>query len=214
MLCFRKFPVAKNFTDKWRGGVGSITIFCRKFFVSVPKTFVGEPFLISEKIWYRKFSCIRRWAASQFSVAVIKLRNVVKGWDSNQYLPLHNPVFLPVVPWEPLEFLTNVNEIIEKFGTTEAPTRTYSRNFRPIPTAVIYFRIKIVGNCNTYAAKKMQVKSCYWKVSKEFCAFRIHFIELLGPSAIIRLYKNFQKSMDETWNMRRCHTAIVSVKSI
>ena len=42
VLCFRNFPVAKKFMDKWGGG--SIRIFRRKFFVSVPKNSVGEPF--------------------------------------------------------------------------------------------------------------------------------------------------------------------------
>ena len=44
MLCFRKFPVAKKFMDK---GGGSIKFFRRKFFVSVPKIFVGEPLSVS-----------------------------------------------------------------------------------------------------------------------------------------------------------------------
>ena len=46
MQCFRKFPVAKKFMDKRGTGQGgrSITIFRRKFFVSVPKNFAGEPF--------------------------------------------------------------------------------------------------------------------------------------------------------------------------
>ena len=37
----------------------NITIFRRKFFVSVPKNFVGEQFGISEKFSYRKTSCVR-----------------------------------------------------------------------------------------------------------------------------------------------------------
>ena len=45
MLCFRKFPVAKNFMDK-KGG-GSMTIFSQNFFGSLPKIFVGEPFSVS-----------------------------------------------------------------------------------------------------------------------------------------------------------------------
>ena len=40
-----------------RGG-GSITIFCRSFCLTVPKYFIGEHFGVSEKFFYRKFSCI------------------------------------------------------------------------------------------------------------------------------------------------------------
>ena len=40
-----------------RGGGGSITIFRRSFCLTVPKYFV-EHFGVSEKFFYRKFSCI------------------------------------------------------------------------------------------------------------------------------------------------------------
>ena len=43
VLCFRKFLVAKEFMDK----KASINFFRRRFFVSVPKIFVGEPFSVS-----------------------------------------------------------------------------------------------------------------------------------------------------------------------
>ena len=47
MLCFRKFPVAKNFTDK-RGGGGECQDFPSKTFcLTVPQKFVGEPFRVS-----------------------------------------------------------------------------------------------------------------------------------------------------------------------
>ena len=47
MLCFGKFPVAKKFVDEKDGEGGSIKIFCRKHFVSVPKKLVGEPSRVS-----------------------------------------------------------------------------------------------------------------------------------------------------------------------
>ena len=53
LLCFGNFPTSKNFMDKKGAG---ITIFCRTFFLWVPKIIVGEPFLVSEKFRYRKFS--------------------------------------------------------------------------------------------------------------------------------------------------------------
>ena len=45
VLCFGKFPVANKFMDK-KGG--SIKIFRRKFCLTVPKDFVGEPFFVSQ----------------------------------------------------------------------------------------------------------------------------------------------------------------------
>ena len=51
MLCFRKIPVARNFTDKRFGG--AIKIFRRIFFcLAVPKIFAVEPFRVS---------LIRKW---------------------------------------------------------------------------------------------------------------------------------------------------------
>ena len=45
MLCFRKFPVAKNIMDKRGGGYQDFPskVFC----LTVPKIFVGEPFSVS-----------------------------------------------------------------------------------------------------------------------------------------------------------------------
>ena len=58
MLCFRKFPVAKKFMDK-RGG-GEYQDFPSKIRrLTVPKNFVGEPFLVSENFWHRKMLRIR-----------------------------------------------------------------------------------------------------------------------------------------------------------
>ena len=96
-------------------------IFC----LTVPKNFEGEPFLVSENFWYRnKLFMHKRGAVSRFSVIIIMLKNVDKGWDSSPYQPLRNDVVLPTVPWDTLEFLTNVSEIIKIFGTTETGLRT------------------------------------------------------------------------------------------
>ena len=48
-----------------------------------------------------------------------EVKNICKGWDLNPYLQLRNLFVLPTVPWEQLEFLTNVREIIKKYGPTE-----------------------------------------------------------------------------------------------
>ena len=113
LLCFRKFLVLKNFMDK-RGEEGVSRLYVKNFASHSTKKFCGEPFLLSEKFWYQNFSCIRKGAVSRFSVVILKLKIVGKGWDSNPYLPLQIPVVLPTVPWEPLEFLTNVGEIKKK----------------------------------------------------------------------------------------------------
>ena len=72
MLCFTKFLVAKKFLDKGGGRGREYHDFQSNFFVSVPKNFVGEPFLISEKNWYRNFSCRREGPVSRFSVLRFK----------------------------------------------------------------------------------------------------------------------------------------------
>ena len=63
-------------------------------------------------------------AVSRFSVVIIKLKNLSEEWDSNPCVPLQKPVVIPTVPWEPLEFLTNVSEIRKKLGPTKTRTRT------------------------------------------------------------------------------------------
>ena len=116
-----KFLVWKKLMDK-RGSwyhVFPSKIVC----LTMAKNLVGEPFLVSEKFWSRNFSCIR--GVSRFSVVLIKLKSVGKGWDSNPYQPLLNPVVLSTVPWEQLEVLTNVSEIIKISDTAEIQTRTY-----------------------------------------------------------------------------------------
>ena len=45
VLCFRKFPIAKNFMDK--GGGEYQDSASKKFCQTVPKTFVGDPFSVS-----------------------------------------------------------------------------------------------------------------------------------------------------------------------
>ena len=54
LLSSRKFGVSRNFMDKRGGGYHVVPskIFC----LTLPKNFVGEPFLVSENFWYRNFS--------------------------------------------------------------------------------------------------------------------------------------------------------------
>ena len=66
-----------------------------------------------------------------------KVKNIEVNAGIRTYLALENPVVLPTVACEPLEFLTNVSEIIKNiYGQTEIRTRTYcSKNFGPRLTA-------------------------------------------------------------------------------
>ena len=58
-----------------------------------------------------------------------------------KYLALQSPVVLPTVPWEQLEFLTKISEIIEIYGPRQIRTRAYClRTFCPHPTAETLFR--------------------------------------------------------------------------
>ena len=97
----------------------------------------------------------KRREGHQLSVVLIKFKIEAKGWDSDPYLLLQNPVVLPSVPWEQLEILTNVSEIIKIYGLPEIRSWTYClRNVCPHRTAeTIYLKIKIVGK-NTLIKKK------------------------------------------------------------
>ena len=78
-----------------------------------------------------------------------------KCWDSNPYLALQNPVVLSTVLLEPLEFLTNVSEIVI-YGPTEIRNQTYClRKFCPHRTAETFFlkKMKTVGT-NTLIKKR------------------------------------------------------------
>ena len=100
LLCFRKFLLSKNFMHK-RGYQDFLsTIFC----LTIPKIFVREKLMLSKIFMHERHKWERE--VSRFSVAILKLKNVGKSWDSNSYLALQNPVVLPTVPWEYLEFPT------------------------------------------------------------------------------------------------------------
>ena len=70
MLCFRKFPVAKNL---WiRGGGGGGTQFSVENFLShSAENFVEEPVCVSENLWYRKMLGIREGRVSRFCVIIV-----------------------------------------------------------------------------------------------------------------------------------------------
>ena len=89
-------------------------------------------------------------------ILIIKFKTVRKCLDANPCLALQNIVVLPIVPWEQMEFLTNVSEIMKISGPTKSRTPTNClRNFCPNLTAEIYFWIKIV-------AKGTLKKQLYW----------------------------------------------------
>ena len=68
LRCCRKFRVSKNFMPKR----GDHDFAWKNICPTVPKNLKGEPFCVSEKLWYRKFSCIRR------GCLLINLKNVVE----------------------------------------------------------------------------------------------------------------------------------------
>ena len=104
LLCFGNFLVQKKFMGKSGGGCyhySPLKFFC----LTVPKNFVGEPILVSEKFWSRNL--------------LIKFKNVCEGWDSSPYLPLLNHVVIPTVTWEQLQLPTNVSEIVKISDSAE-----------------------------------------------------------------------------------------------
>ena len=72
VLCFRKYSVAKNITDKGGGGGGSIKFFPRKnFCLTVLKTFVRELFRVS------LISGIEKLYASEGYVTIFRRKKFV-----------------------------------------------------------------------------------------------------------------------------------------
>ena len=78
ILCFRKFLVEKNIL--WIRGGGGIMILNRSFCHTVPKYFIGEHFGVSEKFFYRKFSCIGGGGASRFCRNFLSHRTETKSF--------------------------------------------------------------------------------------------------------------------------------------
>ena len=143
LLCFRNFMLSKNFMDK--RGVSRFSV--ENFRITVPKNFVEEPFLVSEKFWNRNFSCIRGGVITilRFYVVILKLKNVGKGWDSNPYLALQNPVVLPTVDARTIGISDKRHWNHETYGSREIQTRIYCfRIFCPRRTdETIYLKIEI-----------------------------------------------------------------------
>ena len=119
-FCVSKKMVSKNVKDE-RGGGGYHDLPSKLFCLAVPKHFVDEHFCVSENFLYRKILWIGE-RVSRVCVVTFQLKTVAEGWASNPYQRLQSPVVLPFVPREPLEFLTDVSEIVEVFGTTRTRT--------------------------------------------------------------------------------------------
>ena len=68
LLCFRKFLVSKNV--KYKRGGNYYDVPSKLFCLTVSKIFVRGTFLVSEKLWYRSFSCIIGGSVSRFSVVI------------------------------------------------------------------------------------------------------------------------------------------------
>ena len=90
----------------------------------------------------------RRGGVSRFSVVII-VKNVGEGWDSNPYLALQNPVLLHTVPREPLEFQTNVSEIIKKMTRRRLePGPTGSEPCCPTHCAMVIIGMEFLTNAS------------------------------------------------------------------
>ena len=163
LLCFRRIGVSKSFLHN-----RCITIFLRKILVShCRKTSSGNPFVFQNNSGLETSDAENGGGGevSQFSVVLIKSKNICKGWDSNPYLPLLNPVVLPTVPWEQLEIMTNVSEVIKTSDTAEIRTRTYR------------FRTLLSSNCGRH----------FWKIKP----FDTHSTANLPPLAILNKSQAF-----------------------
>ena len=91
LLCFRKFLVSKIFIDRKEGGRECHNFPSKICCLTVPKDFVGEPFCISEKSWYRKILWIRGVEGVD-----VTIRNRKKNWhdrDSNPGPTSSEPCF-------------------------------------------------------------------------------------------------------------------------
>ena len=72
---------------------------------------------------------------SNFKIVFMK-KKIGNCWDSSTCLVLQNPVILPTVPWELMEFLAIVSEFTKMYSPIEIRIRTYRRkNFCPDLTA-------------------------------------------------------------------------------
>ena len=100
--------------------------------------------LCFRKILVSKIFLHKRGEALGFSVVLIKLKILVKAGIRTRTCRSQNPVVLPTVPWEQLETLTNVSEIIKISDTTETRTRTYClRSFFLTPCLDSFLNRKI-----------------------------------------------------------------------
>ena len=71
----------------------------------------------------------------------MKQKDVVRCWDSNPYLAVHNPAILPTVT-----YLTNVSEIIKICDPTEIRNRSTACGILHSPHCLDHlFGKKIVG---------------------------------------------------------------------
>ena len=93
LLCFKLFRYRKML--QIREGAG-IKMFQRNFLYSIPKSFVREPFLVSEKILVSKLLMHRRGSVSRFPFVIFRFKEVGKGWDSNPHLPLQKLLSYPL----------------------------------------------------------------------------------------------------------------------
>ena len=157
-----------------------------KFFLSQYQKICRKILPGFRKILVSKLLMHERGVSRFPSLVKMRLKDVSKDWDSNPYLTLLNPALLPTVPWEPLEILTNVSEIIKKYDTTETRTRTY--RFRTL--------LSLPHRCHLFLNKKSWQ---FWTETKrpyfEWAIFSLfaYAAKINNPNIIVQLEKIAKK---------------------
>ena len=152
LFCFRKYLVSKNFMHR-RG----YHDFVEYFLSHSTEPFRRRTLLCFRKFWVSKIFIDKRvgmGGVSRFTVVLIKLKTVGKGWDSNPYLAL---LLSHPMCHGNLKFLTNTSKIIKIYGPTEIRTGTFClRIFCPHRTAGTICLKK--NSLQTYTEKKQKKK--------------------------------------------------------
>ena len=154
LLCFRKFLVPKNVSDKREGGGGYHDFLSKLFCLTVRKKFVGEPFCVSlssiEKIYgqeagggreYHNFLsnifCLtvpKNFVGEPFCAVLRKISGSEEVYDKKgggEYQDFLSKIFCLTVPknfvGEP--FRVSLFSGIEKFYASEGYVTIFCRNF-------------------------------------------------------------------------------------
>ena len=158
------FCVPKNFGTKnflaWEG-VPHFTV--ENFLSHSTETFRRRIFLCFYQFLVSK-NFMETRGISRFSVVLVRLKKVGEGWNSNPFLALQNPVVLPAVPWEQLEFLTNVVKLIKLYDSRDSNSDVVLEKCLSSP----HFRDHLLENKNSW---QKQSKKEIWPYCTEWIIF-------------------------------------------